>query len=486
MANSNSINLYQNFQNGDLIDTDLKPVKRWGFKWCLLCLATPFYTLFGKDAFSHLRAKNVADAIFKHVDKHPELNTVSKKIYTVILQKLKDSRPIPFFSLPTPSGFIEDGYGEFIVVNTKGKQISRKVHDQAYKVFIECRDLENRKEGIETKLKEIDSNLHAVFVPRTLYELTFYQEIIERTNKNEMNEKASNEERTSNESQFKLLCKDARKNKMGHNFIVSMYMGYDEPLRKKKEPITFNTKIPTFEDAGDNFNEDVVKLAYMTNQLFEKHFKGEKGAFSMEKISTLLEEKIAFFAKFCTVKHNCTSQIGHFFTHFGQGEVDSEQRKNVIRKQIALECSKVAKNAFLLCRGASLLVDSTKRGEENLNLSFGTSLFAGVQDPTATPFYYMGNRYMKTNDGYTIVVPKEKADKTPFVIPKTHTLCQIAGICEAFHASTKTPKGKKYHRVGITPLNEGLSIKQSASSMNHEELEQAFQDYKSKAVLLTA
>jgi len=47
-------------RSGRLIDDQLNCVRKSGFRWILLCLLQPFYVLFGKDVFSHVRVNRVA------------------------------------------------------------------------------------------------------------------------------------------------------------------------------------------------------------------------------------------------------------------------------------------------------------------------------------------------------------------------------------------------------------------------------------------
>lgn len=91
----------------------------------------------------------------------------------------------------------------------------------------------------------------------------------------------------------------------------------------------------------------------------------------------------------------------------------------------------------------------------------------------ATAFCYMDHGYLKNNNAYAIIVPKNDLKKNPFFIPKTHTLCQLGGEGENFHAYTKYIKGLQ------NPYNP-----ESESELSVEELDNYFTEYKSRAIFL--
>lgn len=80
-----------------LITCDLKPVSRYSFSWVLLSLCKPFYALFGKDPFSHVRIDRVAHNLLefcrinKHVFLHEEnlIERIEKNILDPLNQKTR-------------------------------------------------------------------------------------------------------------------------------------------------------------------------------------------------------------------------------------------------------------------------------------------------------------------------------------------------------------------------------------------------------------
>ncbi|MBS0634957.1 MAG: hypothetical protein JSR37_05810 [Verrucomicrobia bacterium] len=53
-----------------LVDCSLQLVKKSGLRWRVLCLMSPFYSLFSKDVFSHLRADVVAKNILRYCEEN--------------------------------------------------------------------------------------------------------------------------------------------------------------------------------------------------------------------------------------------------------------------------------------------------------------------------------------------------------------------------------------------------------------------------------
>lgn len=78
--------------SSSLISCDLKIVHRSGFSWVLLSLLKPFYALFGKDPYSHVRTNRVVHSVleFCRVNKHVFLHEedLVERIETKILEPL--------------------------------------------------------------------------------------------------------------------------------------------------------------------------------------------------------------------------------------------------------------------------------------------------------------------------------------------------------------------------------------------------------------
>lgn len=78
-----------------LVDNHLDVIFKYGFKWFLLCLLRPFYALFKKDVFSHVRVNNVAQGILtycennKHFLNSTNVTKIRQKIITPLNAKTK-------------------------------------------------------------------------------------------------------------------------------------------------------------------------------------------------------------------------------------------------------------------------------------------------------------------------------------------------------------------------------------------------------------
>ena len=106
----------------------------------------------------------------------------------------------------------------------------------------------NRTEHIHRELQKIDFNLKAVFIPRTLYELTFFKDLIEKA----------------------------------------------PPGCQKKH-------LPKFRNQGDNNNEKIKEIAFNVNGIFERLFTNRMEMSGSKTLTgkyffELLEDKISFLA----------------------------------------------------------------------------------------------------------------------------------------------------------------------------------------------
>lgn len=62
-----------------LVDSSLQVVNKLGISWRMLCLARPFYALFGKDVYSHVRADLVAKNILRYCEANQEYFGIQSK-----------------------------------------------------------------------------------------------------------------------------------------------------------------------------------------------------------------------------------------------------------------------------------------------------------------------------------------------------------------------------------------------------------------------
>lgn len=76
--------------NKDLVDDQFNTVKKYSFKWILLTLVRPFYALFGKDSYSHVRVNSVAHAVLAYCELNKKYlsDDVQRTITSEILEKL--------------------------------------------------------------------------------------------------------------------------------------------------------------------------------------------------------------------------------------------------------------------------------------------------------------------------------------------------------------------------------------------------------------
>lgn len=370
---------------------------------------------------------------------------IFEKIYKVLLQyspavllngrfdKEIDTCPLPYL-LPQPPDAVNSRFGEAIE---------------------ECA---NRYELIKNKLKEIDSTLEAVFVPRTLYELIFIRKCI--------------------------------KEDLTHKEICPLLTPFFHQDLKKKESIQKERKcwhLCHFIGSGDYEHPGVKNVAYRLNKVIAKAFNPSNEGFTLQEFSALAEKEIEFLKtfhknvqedekmEFSRKSHGPTANFSSESTSksIKPMGIRDETDAQIIRDAIALECSKIAQHSIFLYRGADFQEDSIScKGNESkpYNLSYGTGLFAGcLFDGGATAFHYMRNE----KNAYAIPVSFDRLNDSPFFIPTTHTIAQLFGNGELFHARTRVWKD----------YNSPLSTHRK-SSLNEGELTRQFQTYKNAAIQL--
>lgn len=383
---------------------------------------------------------------------------------------------------------ISVGQGEYIVFhNGEKKEVSYETFERAYKVFqehspavvltgkISSEECANRYQLIKDKIKAIDPTLEIAFIPRTLYELVFLVKII-------------NEEVKKGK-----LCPYQYK-------IQRNELNIDKKCWHKCY----------FLDEGSNENPEVKNIAFRLNNTILKQFSPTSQGFTFKELSAFAELKIDFLKKQyregsvemqnykpgdkCNLC-NCTypSPTSSFRYESFRGSmkpmgIRDDKDAQIIRNALALDCSKVAQEAFLLFRGANFPTDSVtdwKRKDTPFSISYGSSLFAGsVHDVGATPFHLMtrGTRNNENVHAYVIPVLFKKAAESPFYIPKTNTIPQLFGCGEIFHARTKA--WKDYDLEYISGIDGGHNYDKREhlrSNLTKQEMESQFQTYKANA-----
>jgi hypothetical protein len=383
-----------------------------------------------------------------------------------------------------------------------GEVVSREIFDQAYEILCEAytpHNKENLYASLRGRIQQIDPDLDIAFIPRTLYELLFIHAAI----KEEIGERDGFGERKdmvcwpvrnylNNPSQkkpflfFELFFRFDGKS--SEEFVAYMnsddffeteeanYIPESRPTLPQKEThwkeawrkriITqrekfmvscqkcwhichFTDKIP-----GNSSHSYVQLLAYRLNNLLIETMKPTR-CFSGQQLSSFLEKEIVFYKNHCRdwskrklgevlLAQNFSDDRGGpgcslAFSSLGIGNDITAQ---VLRNALALECNEIAKNAFILYRGAntdlSMITHFLDTSHSHIHtFSFGTGLFSGIlYDSTAAPFYFT----VDYTDTLTIVIPYGEYAESPFHIPSTHPVVQIASSGEFWHPRSKIPK----------------------------------------------
>lgn len=410
--------------------------------------------------------------------------------YGVLMNFLQSVRDfIPLFSsrsLPErfkpEEGKIHEGNGEYIVFRTSSNGEnsipSKSIYEQVYQIFntyaptaimSKERGLEameqatNRYEIIRSKVKALDPTLEIAFVPRTLYELVLIRKCIQ--------------EDVTNGS----ICNFTNRFEHRSNNILS---------RQRK-----CWHLCCFDNVGDNNHAGVKEIAYRLNKAMIKAFSPTPGGFTHQELAGFVEKEITFLKTHHANGLNEQQKLADCTfpgptTNFGfesnRGNIRSTGIRNetdaqIVRKAVALECSKAAKHTFFIYRGSNFKVDSPKSGF--FSLSYGSSLFAGcVFDGGATPFHFMRQPNL---DAYAVPVPFDQLHTSPFYIPPTNAIAQLFGYGEYFHARTKGADGNP-PLMGFNAmfLDNNAKTDHLKSSMKRKELDVQFSRYKRECIQL--
>lgn len=457
-----------------IITDEFKIIKKWGIKWILLSLVQPFYLIIGKDAFSHVRANNIAAKILKIADQQSgSLDTITKAALSRIVSKLVinnkqdlkineiKEKLFPLVKEPDQDKEIKDGYGEFVVSSKKGGFISQETFNTVQPLILKYQDDKERIKKINEEVSKISKDLQVTFIPRTLYELIFVSKVIKSDK-------------------------------------IEIEVNKGKAFYEKEVVIGFSQK--SFKDIKP------APLAFKVNNLIVKELKlCKKPILTFEKISKHTKEKIEEFVKVYEDRPKKIDTRNYTLREYFElpGRTNGcdgiafldERRKNIVRNMVALECSEEAKNAYIICRGASdfLFFDTTLPKDtlvsknNIISVSFGTSLFAGIvngENRTSTVFTYQASY---ESDSYAVFVPKSDTSP-PFYIPKENAVEQFLGSGEAFHARTKAAKGENI--LTSTGCIAGVNIREAQdkikSEFTREELHQKFTQYKRSAIFLAA
>lgn len=402
------------------------------------------------------------------------------------------------------------GQGEYVVFHkspTGEKQpFSRETFEQVYQVLLQhspvalansgsekaAEDCANRDTLIKAKLKEIDPTLEAVFVPRTLYELIFIRKCIQEDLKHK--KICSSLTPSSHEMNLEFFDGDQEK-----------YTDYlkNKEIRQKERKCWH---LCYFTDTGNNKHAGVKDVAYRLNKIMLKAFDPSSEGFTHQEFSAFAEKEIEFLKAHYKKGQDEMERLqkGEIIdsiascstpgptTNFGyeltRGSIKPMGIRNgtdaqIIRDAIALDCSKIAQHSLFLYRGADFPKDSTScwRDENKpYSLSYGSSLFAGcIYDGGATAFHYMRNE----QNAYAVPVAFNQLNESPFFVPTTHTVAQLFGDGEIFHARTKAWKDFDVKKIGGMNMGaKGHMRDHLTSNLSQTELNSQFKAYKNKAL----
>ena len=127
--------------------------------------------------------------------------------------------------------------------------------------------------------------------------------------------------------------------------------------------------------------------------------------------------------------------------------------------------------------------DSCENALGCFSLSFGTSLFAGFIYESKFTNGAMAYNYMfqRNNDAYVIILPIEKLKNSPFFVPDSNIVAQLAGYGETFHARSV----KASDREGVFGFKQmGWKSDYLDSPFTQEQINAFFLEYKKNAVIL--
>jgi hypothetical protein len=323
---------------------------------------------------------------------------------------------------------ISEGYGEYLVYNNQ-EVITKETYSRIFKVFDKYLynpeiEFESISKIISKKVKKIDENIETVFIPRTLYDLLFVAASLKEEEKH----------------------------------ICMMQM---KPP-SQNHPICYHTIDPSDEKPVSNNDPELVDLSYRFNQFCINAIQLQEPVLSGEKIKLLTEKYIGVLQKHrekyqwnppkgpcdsCGIAINFGSDLslraGRTVAY--AMAIQDYSDVEILQRAVALECSQIAKNAFILYRAGNKKNDDNLTIKHHQSFSYGSSLLAGCsRDGTATVLHYILDQ---RREGYAMVIPFKDWIDAPFVGPSysPFALVQLLAQGEFFHPRSmiscqKTPK----------------------------------------------
>ncbi|MGB7129014.1 MAG: hypothetical protein WBD50_08020 [Candidatus Rhabdochlamydia sp.] len=436
--------------------------------------------------------------IINHCPTAEEITLLAKESLS-FLPSCSESLANRVNNLNMSSDKITMGQGEYVVFQSgENKELSRKLFEQVYEILIQYSPTaiinsgsdkaiemcKNRYELIQSKVQEIDPSLEVVFVPRTLYELFFIRKCIREDIKHK-----------------KICCfviPSAHKDLLAETTKYNLeYITHLKEIRETKKC----WHLCCFDDDGDNKHTGVKDVAYRLNQVIVQTLSPSKNGFTYQEISEFAEKEISFLKDLYQQREKIRSDINDldsftqgptisFTQELNYGAIKAMGIRNdadaqIIREAIRLECSDTAKYFLFLYRGGNFQKDFISHYDKKIpySRSYGTSLFAGcVYDVGATAFHYMRNQ----PNGYAIPVPFDQLNTSVFYIPPLHTVAQLFGKGDFFHARTKVWQGFNPHQElrGVMASGKKNQRECLKSDLSKDDLTTLFQKYKSTAIQL--
>lgn len=419
---------------------------------------------------------------------------------------------------------IISGQGEYVAYHVKGDQrlaVSLETYEKVYEIFAKhlphfsksshLEEGSKRYESLRTKIKEIDPSLEITFIPRTLYELIYMQGCIEE------------------DLTHKAICP-----RIDYQYLkvrTSMKTG-GAKVKFEKECEERKKKIKTFfekqssktcwhkthflDTEGDSQQRNVKKIAYRLNNVILTSLPSSN-PLTYSEMEELTNKTLVLFKEIAPGSTNDRHARGISKRHlelggaFGgptaafsleKGDLEPIQQpklfplglrkegveEKIIKNSIALECSHVAQNSFLLYRGGKIVKDKPFTDkQEPYSISLGTSLYAGsIYDQGATAAHFMRENM---RDAFAISVPFKQVENGIFQIPRAHAICQITAKGEFFHGRSKTPAGlnpedKVYGISGTSHVAYKDLPESFKSDIEKTKYEELFEEYMDGAFVL--
>lgn len=392
----------------------------------------------------------------------------------------------------TPDMAIENGFGEFVVYQRDGTEVTQETFDKAYDVFLKYSPLalaeqnpdayDQRQLKIQEEVQKISPDLEVAFVPRTLYELTFIRAGIEEEVKRKSGCQGPELAMSKSDAEIKRELTELEQKGCWHFGV------------KKEGDSTPGTSLR--------------RVAHKLNALVvQKLSIQQQGPLTYQRITNATEEVLNFLQKHYK---KCQANDPNYFiphvslisppaTNFGSTStrasikpmcIVNDDNAQIVRNAVALECSEVARNSLLLYRGSSFSNDipyQLDTPQEPYSLSFGASLFAGmIYDGAATAFHYMRK---ENADAYALAIPVKELVDAPFMFPKGHAIMQLHSRGEHFHGRTKAWRGatKVAGYLGLGTERDPAKIKEHyGADMDRDAIVNGFMRFKSQAIRLNA